>query len=155
MKCSQLQAILHNQFSSSWVTEARHHLQLLTAVIKQPWILQKSKSSWRNVKTFLHMVFVSHDKCAHIGWAVRNNLFSELFLCTEIFSKRRKICALWRETGDEQLIEFNHFFSPMFVSSSVSTITKNDKFSWVESFFDSYCSNQSNKKILNTLLLHI
>ena len=38
---------------------------------------------------------------AQQSWAKRNRYFSNMLLSTEIFSKRRKICAIWRETwGD-------------------------------------------------------
>ena len=142
---SQVAELQRHATTSNWHEEDPRSFSF------SPLTNQKKNSRKNSLPSFA----VRYDWLAHWWWAVRNSKFSKLFLCTEIFSKRRKICALWRETGDEQLIEFNHFFSPMFLSSSVSTITKNDKFSWVESFFDSYCSNQSNKIILNTLLLHI
>ena len=83
--------------------------RILEALISLPIQIRKKNSRKNSLPSFA----VRYDWLAHWWWAVRNSKFSKLFLCTEIFSKRRKICALWRETWDALMHQISHSFCPM------------------------------------------
>ena len=100
---SQVAELQRHATTSNWHEEDPRSFSF------SPLTYQKKNSRKNSLPSFA----VRYDWLAHWWWAVRNSKFSKLFLCTEIFSKRRKICELWRETWDALMHEISHSFCPM------------------------------------------